>query len=264
MSGQAAKVLYRGPPGMKKELYYFVGAVFTGTGCYQGYLLSQHLTLPTTRDWSNAELSSPVARYVVGTAVAITGASLGFFFMYSPSRLGTRVTFYPATQTVGIRTATRPLRAFLPPSLRRADSTPINPLDVKEQLFPWEMLYRRDGTSAVEIERYGQGKSIPVATAQTSKKRKVPSSILLGKANAIGFQLEAAPVSLHQAQTKNMYKQGWANFKLGLRGKTDWSPVAGETGLSGREEQAKLTMHPKDPWFLDRPNFDRLFPTRQR
>lgn len=189
---------------------------------------------------------------------------MGAFFSLSPARLGTRVTFYPATEKVGIRTAARPVRAWLPSFLRRSNGTAINPLDVNERLYPWESLYRRDGTSAVEIERYVQGRSMPVASRQSGKKKKVPSSILIGETSALGFQLEAAPIILHQSETKNMYKQGWANLKLSLRGNTDWSPVAGESGLSIVEEQAKLKLHPKDPWFLDRPNFDRLFPTRPK
>lgn len=216
------------------------------------------------RDLSKTELASPTARYIMGGAVGVTGTTLGLFFMWSPSRVGTRVTFYPATQKVGIRTAARPVRALLPASLRTAKGAAINPLDAKELLYPWESLYRRDGTSAVEIEQYVRGKSIPVAAARPAKKKSVPSSLLLGETNAVGYQLEAAPIVLHQAQTKNMYKQGWANLKLSFRGNTDWSPVAGEGGLSSAEEAAKLKMHPKDPWFLDRLNFDRLFPTRPR
>lgn len=188
---------------------------------------------------------------------------MGVFFWWSPARVGTRVTLYPTTKMVGIRTSARPVRALLPSSMRKSTSPPINPLDPKEQLFPWDALFRRDQASAVQIDSYVKSRANPPpSSARSAPKKRVPSSVLLGRATSVAFQLEAAPVILHQAQTKNLYKKGWANFKLSLRGNTDWTPVAGEAKLSDKEQQAKLLLHPKDPWFLSRTNFDHLFPTR--
>ncbi|SNX81868.1 uncharacterized protein MEPE_00573 [Melanopsichium pennsylvanicum] len=263
MSAAAApKVLYRGPPGMKRMLYYFIGTVFTGAGCYQGFLLTQHLSWPVfTRDPEKTKLAPPMLRYAAGTAVAVTGGGLGLFFFWTPSRLATRVTLYPATSQIGIRTAARPFRAFLPTSLRSQRNAPLNPKDPCERFHSLDTLYRRDRSSAVEIEQFAQGKGRRVASAK-SQRQKVPSSILLGEDVTFGYQLEAAPTPLFETRAKNLYTQYWSRFKLSLRGETDWSEVAGSQGLSAAEQAGKRQLDPKDPWFLDRKNFDKLFPVR--
>lgn len=248
---------------MKKALYYFIGTVFTGAGCYQGFLLTEHLSWPIfSRDPEKTKLAPPLLRYAAGTAVAVTGGGLGLFFFWTPSRLATRVTLYPATSQIGIRTAARPLRAFLPPTLRSKRSAPLNPQDPRERFHPLDALYRRDKTSAVEIEEFAQGRGKRVASANSSKRQKVPSSILLGEDVTFGYQLEAAPTPLFETKAKNLYTQYWSRFKLSLRGETDWSEVAGGQGLTKAESLAKQQLDPKDPWFLDRQNFDKLFPVR--
>ena len=257
------RVLYRGPPGMKRALYYFIGAVFTGAGCYQGFLLTQHLSWPIfTRDPEKTKLAPMMLRYVTGTAVAVTGGGLGLFFFWTPSRLATRVTLYPATSQIGIRTAARPFRAFLPTSMRSRRSASLNPQDPCERFHPLDALYRRDKSSAVEIEEFAQGKGRPVVSAKSGTRQKVPSSILLGEDVTFGYQLEAAPTPLFETKAKNLYRQYWSRFKLSLRGETDWSPVAGGHGLTPTETAAKAQLDPKDPWFMDRRNFDKLFPVR--
>ncbi|CCF49962.1 hypothetical protein NDA11_003582 [Ustilago hordei] len=259
----ASRVLYRGPPGLKKAIYYFIGTVFTGAGCYQGFLLTQHLSWPIfTRDPEKTKLAPPMLRYTAGTAVAVTAVGLGMFFFWTPSRLATRVTLYPATSQIGIRTAAPPFRAFLPPSMRSRRSAPLNPKDQSERFHPLDALYRRDRTSAVEIEKFAQGKGRRVASASSSKRQKVPSSLLLGEDVTFGYQLEAAPTPLFETNAKNLYTQYWSRFKLSLRGETDWSRVAGEHELTPAERTAKSQLHPKNPWFLDRKNFDNLFPAR--
>ncbi|SJX60584.1 uncharacterized protein SRS1_11813 [Sporisorium reilianum f. sp. reilianum] len=259
----APRVLYRGPPGMKRALYYFIGSVFTGAGCYQGFLLTQHLSWPIlTRDPEKTKLAPPMLRYAAGTAVAVTGGGLGMFFFWTPSRLATRVTLYPATSQIGIRTAARPFRAFLPPSMRSKRSAPLNPQDPCERFHPLDALYRRDRTSAVEIEQFAQGKGRRVVSAKSGSRQKVPSSILLGEDVTFGYQLEAAPTPLFETKAKNLYTQYWSRFKLSLRGETDWSGVAGAQGLTPAEQTAKAQLDRKDPWFMDRSNFDRLFPVR--
>ncbi len=128
-------------------------------GCYQGFLLTQHLSWPIlTAIRKKTKLAPPMLRYAAGTAVAVTGGGLGLFFFWTPSRLATRVTLYPATSQIGIRTAARPFRAFLPPSMRSKKSAPINAQDPSERFHPLDALYRRDRTSAVEIEQFAQAK----------------------------------------------------------------------------------------------------------
>lgn len=263
MSTTGPRVLYRGPPGMKKATYYFIAATFTGAGCYQGYLLTQHLSWPIlSRDPEKTKLAPPMLRYVTGAAVAITAGGLGLFFLWTPSRLATRVTLYPATSQIGIRTAARPFRSFLPPSMRSQKSAPLNPLDPYERFHPLDALYRRDRTSAVEIEQFAQGKGRRLASAKSGKRQRVPSSILLGEDVTFGYQLEAAPMPLFETKAKNLYTQYWSRFKLSLRGETDWSEVAGGHSMSQAERTAKSQLDAKDPWFFDRKNFDNLFPAR--
>ena len=246
---------------MKKSLYYFIGTVFTGAGCYQGYLMTQHLSWPVfTRDPEKTKLAPPMLRYATGAAVAVIGGGLGLFFFWTPSRIATRVTLYPATSQIGIRTAAQPFRAVLPPTMRSKRSAPLNPKDPRERLHPLDALYRRDRTSAVEIEQFAQGKGRRIVSA--NKRQRVPSSILLGEDVTFGYQLEAAPTPLFETKAKNLYTQYWSRFKLSLRGETDWSEVAGSPGLSPAETTGKEQLDPKDPWFLDRKNFDKLFPVR--
>lgn len=183
------------------------------------------------------------------------------FFFFTPTRLATRVTLYPATSQIGVRTAARPLRTFLPPSMRSKKSAPINPLDARERFHPPDALFRRDKISAVEIEQFAQGKGVRVAS-EKNKRQRVPSSILLGEDVSFGYQLEAAPTPLFDTQAKNLYRQYWSRFKLSLRGDTDWSKVAGGHSLTEAEQTAKAQLDPKDPWFLNRKNFDSLFPVR--
>lgn len=248
---------------MKRALYYFIGTVFTGAGCYQGFLLTQHLSWPIlTRDAENTKLAPPALRYATGTAVAVTGAGLGMFFFFTPTRLATRVTLYPATSQIGIRTLDRPFRAFLPPSMRSNRGAPLNPQDPHERFHSLDALFRRDKTSAVEIEQFAQGRGRRVVSAKSGKRQKVPSSLLLGEDVSFGYQLEAAPTPLFETTAKNLYTQYWSRFKLSLRGDTDWSPIADGEPLTKAEETARKQLHPKDPWFMDRKNFDRLFPAR--
>ncbi|PWZ01473.1 hypothetical protein BCV70DRAFT_198904 [Testicularia cyperi] len=263
MSLAAPRVLYRGPPGMKKTLYYFVGTVFTGAGCYQGFLLTQHLSWPLfTRDVEQTKMAPAMLRYATGAAVALTGGGLGLFFFWTPSRLATRVTLYPATSQIGVRTSASPVRAFLPASMRSKKAAPLNPKDNRERLHSLEALYRRDGNSAVAVAQYAEGKGRAVASA-TSGKQKVPSSLLLGEDVTFGYQLEAAPTPLYRPITENLYKKWWSQFKLSMRGDTDWTKAPGQSVLSEAESKARLTSDPKDPWFLDRKNFDKLFPVRK-
>ncbi|GAK62120.1 uncharacterized protein PAN0_001c0317 [Moesziomyces antarcticus] len=259
----APRVIFRGPPGMRKAIYYFIGSVFTGAGSYQGYLLTQHLSWPLfSRDVENTKLAPPMLRYATGGGIGLTAGALGMFFFWTPTRLATRVTLYPAIRQVGIRTAARPFHSFLPTSMRSKKSAPLNPKDPCERLHTLSALYRRDRTSAVEIEQYAQGKGIRVVSATSGKRQKVPSSILLGEDASFGYQLEASPTPMFDTKAKNLYRQYWSRFRLGLRGDTDWSKVAGGHALSDAELTARQQLHPKDPWFLDRRNFDRLFPVR--
>jgi hypothetical protein len=146
--------------------------------------------------------------------------------------------------------------------MRSKKSAPLNPKDPYERLHNLSALYRRDRTSAVEIEEYAQGKGIRVVSATSGKRQKVPSSILLGEDVTLGYQLEAAPAPMFETKAKNLYRQYWSRFRLSLRGDTDWSKVAGGHALSDAELTARQQLSPKDPWFLDRRNFDRLFPVR--
>uniref|UniRef100_V5ETR7 Uncharacterized protein n=1 Tax=Kalmanozyma brasiliensis (strain GHG001) TaxID=1365824 RepID=V5ETR7_KALBG len=181
---------------MKRALYYFIGTVFTGAGCYQGFLLTQHLSWPIlTRDPEKTKLAPPLLRYAAGVGVAVTGGGLGM-------------------------------------------------------------------TSAVEIEQFAQGKGRRVVSEKSGTRQKVPSSILIGEDVTFGYQLEAAPTPLFETKAKNLYTQYWSRFKLSLRGETDWSEVAGSRGLTVAEQTAKKQADPKDPWFMDRKNFDKLFPVR--
>ncbi len=145
--------------------------------------------------------------------------------------------------------------------MRSKRSAPLNPKDPSERFHPLDALYRRDRTSAVEIEQFAQGKGRRVASTK-SGRQKVPSSILLGEDVTFGYQLEAAPTPLFETKAKNLYTQYWSRFKLSLRGTTDWSPVEGGEPLTQAEKTAKAQLDPKDPWFMDRKNFDKLFPVR--
>ncbi|EPQ28663.1 uncharacterized protein PFL1_03966 [Pseudozyma flocculosa PF-1] len=268
LPGARPIVIFRAPPGMKRWLYYFIGCVFTGASAYQGYILSQHMAWPWfSRDYENnpPKLVSAWTRYPVGALVFGTGGMLGFFMFWSPSRLVTRITLYPATSQVGVRTCAPPFRALLPRALqnKQANVAPLSAHDSRERLHDFAALMRRDNTSAAEIADFALGKGRRVVRGDGKGYKKVPSSLLLGEGSSLGYQLEAAPHPKSPDEVKNLYKLGWARFKLWMKGSTDWSVPQGVPGLTPAESKAKAAMHAKEPWFLDRHNFDRLFPVRQ-
>ncbi|KAN0061792.1 hypothetical protein ACQY0O_005785 [Thecaphora frezii] len=263
-----SKVVYRAPPGMRRGLYYFMGCVFTGASAYQAYILTQHMSWPLfSRDLENnpPKLAPAPARYTASAAILFVGGTLGLFMFWSPTRLATRVTLYPATSQVGVRTCAPPFRTYLPRSLQSdKKGAPLSPHDSRERLHDFTALLRRDNTSAVEIAASVEGKARRVVRADGKGFRRIPSSLLLCEGNTWGYQLEAAPRPKNAPEVKNLYKKGWEAFQLWIKGTTDWSVPHGATGLSPVEQKAKEALHPKEPWFFDRDNFDRLFPVRGR
>ena len=233
--------------------------------CYQGYALSQHLSWPifsTDYEKNPPRVVSPFIRYPAGVLAAMVGGGLGLFVMWNPTRIITRVTIYPKTAQVGIRSAARPFRAFLPSSLRPKKYVPLSPQDGREQLYPLDALFRRDPATAVGIDAAARGQAPRVVDAKgRGGFKRVPTSLLLGEKDRLGYQLEAAPqVQPTVIETQSPYRRGWNRFKQSIKGNTDWSLAPGQVGFSEAEQKAKYSLRAKEPWFLDRSNFDRLFP----
>ncbi|PWN51610.1 hypothetical protein IE53DRAFT_386017 [Violaceomyces palustris] len=268
------KVIYRGPPAMKRGLYYASGTIFAMAGVYQGYLLSEHLAWPiVTFDYEKnpPHLVHPAIRTVTGGFVGVIGVVFGVFFFWMPTRSVTRLTIYPATRQVGVRTSAPAIRAILPSALRSKNSIPINPNDRRERLHSLVKLYRRDGISAKGIADSVQGKSISVATGSSeAKRRRQVTSLLLGEKETLGYSLEAAPEIRTKVDLlpKSLYKRAWFHFKVWIRGTTDWTNVKDQDGvavpLEDWEVKARKNLGAKEPWFLDRKNFDQLFPVYVR
>ncbi|KAI3488005.1 hypothetical protein L1887_48088 [Cichorium endivia] len=196
----APRVIFRGPPGMRKAIYYFIGSVFTGAGCLPG--------LPV-------DAASELASVVAPTSKSPS-------WRHRMLRYATRRWCWPHGRSAWNVLL---LYAFEARHARHAKSAPLNPKDPYERLHNLSALYRRDRTSAVEIEEYAQGKGISRRLCDVGASgQKVPSSILLGEDVTLGYQLEAAPTPMFETKAKNPVPgEYWSRFRL--------SPSRGDTGL---------------------------------
>lgn len=275
------RVIYRGGPYMRKGWFYLAGTCFVLAGVNFGLFIRDFLVWPLFPDeGEEPELVTPMIRYTAAGGTFLVASLCGMYFWYAPSRMVTRLTVYPKTQMLGVRTAAPPPSRWLPASIavrpyfQRAG--PLSETDQKERLVPLEAVYRLQG-SAVGSEMHEWNELVK------KKKDRVPASVLskLQKYNAtatkydqqetlmlriadarLAFQLGASPyrTTLLQQPPERGIKAFWRQT---MRGRTDWSPPTASYQPTPAEDaaQKQRTAHvDTEPWFLDRANFDQLFP----
>lgn len=245
-----------------------------------GWFIRDYLTWPLIPDeGQESELVHPALRYTAAGGTVLLSVLCGWYFFYAPSRMVTRVTIYPRTQMVGLRTATAAPVRFLPASLRarpffRRAGT-LSPTDPRERLVPLAELYRLQGSAvgsevALCTQLVKDGATLPphIATWLQKAAPSIPKldqqdTLMLRVGDArLAFQLSAQP---QRASFLGEKPPGGIRrfFHLLLRGATDWEQAPGyEPGAAEKAAQAQRAANGVDtePWFLDRANFDQLFP----
>lgn len=126
--------------------------------------------------------------------------------------------------------------------------------DPRERVVPLSSVHRHDG-SAVSIGRAAAAqlaaRRAGIKPSGDAAKRNTSIVLRLG-GRSFGYQLEAANMSVRGDEARwGLIRRGWESFKTSLKGETDAGPEA---------TTASAAQNPKDPWFLDRANFDRLIP----
>lgn len=203
----------------------------------------------------------------------------GAYFWYAPSRMVTRLTVYPATQMLGLRTAAAPPSRFLPAALRarpffqRAGAVSAD--DPRERFVPLASVFRLQG-SAVGSEMHEWSelarakKPVPPAvqarlrefhTATVKLDQQDTLMLRVGDAR-LAFQMHANPLrSTLLRESPRGLRRVWLTL---TKGHTDWSSEPGYTpSPTEHAEYVRRTSggNPDiEPWFLDRANFDQLFP----
>lgn len=220
----------------------------------------------------------PGLRYTLAGGTVLLSALCGWYFWYAPSRMVTRVTVYPATQQVGLRTAAAPPVCWLPAALRQRAffqrAGLVSPVDSRERLVPLTDVYRLQGSAVgSEMAQWARlakdGTPTPPAVAARLAKHSAVAkadqqdTLMLRVGDArLAFQLSGAPhrdTLLAAAPKRGVRRMG----HLLLRSPTDWASAPGYLP-STPEQTAKAERDTRgldtEPWFLDRAQFDELFP----
>ena len=112
------RVIYRGGPYMRKPYFYAAGACFVLAGLNFGLFIRDYFVWPLfPTDGAVPELARPGLRYSLAAGTVLFASLCGWYFVFAPSRMVTRLTVYPATGLLGIRTAAPSPSRLLPLSL---------------------------------------------------------------------------------------------------------------------------------------------------
>ena len=225
------------------------------------------------------ELARPAFRYTAAFGTVLISSLCGWYFWYSPSRMITRVTVYPRTKMVGLRTAAPSPALWLPrfvrqrPFFQRAGV--VSDQDPFERLVPLNEVYRLQGSAlGSEVSACNQLvkdhvdlpphlRTMVNRVAPSIPKIDLQDNLMLRVGDArLAFQLSAEPsrTLLHNEPPLGGAKRWWQTV---FKGPTDWAqppnyaPPAAETQAHEAHVARRLRA---EPWFLDRANFDQLFP----
>ena len=271
------RVIYRGGPYMRKPYFYAAGACFVLAGLNFGLFIRDYFVWPLfPTDGAVPELARPSLRYSLAAGTVLFASLCGWYFVYAPSRMVTRLTVYPATGLLGIRTAAPSPSRLLPsawtrrPFFQRAGT--VSPHDARERLVPLRDVYRLQGSaegSEMQVwDELLQGRhkdAVPAAMRSRIARFKLGASkydqqdmlMLRVGASRLAFQLTARPDASSLAPVPPPRGlRGW--WQRALRGATDWDAPRGY--VASAAEQRAPRMRRSEPWFLDRAKFDQLFP----
>ncbi|CCV00376.1 unnamed protein product [Malassezia sympodialis ATCC 42132] len=265
---------------MRKPWFYVAGSCFVIAGLNFGFFIRDYLFWPLIpNEEKEPELAPAGFRYSLAGGTVLIASMCGAYFWYAPSRMVTRVTVYPATQMLGLRTAAPPPSRFLPASLRQRPffqrAGALSPDDPRERLVPLASVFRLQGSAVgsemnewSELARAKQ--PVPPAVqarlrefhaATTKLDRQDTLMLRVGDAR-LAFQLHASPLreSLLREPPRGLRRM-WLTL---TKGHTDWSLEPGYTPSPAEHaEHVRRTSRGDadvEPWFLDRANFDQLFP----
>ncbi|WFD28534.1 hypothetical protein MNAN1_003546 [Malassezia nana] len=265
---------------MRKPWFYTAGACFTLAGLNFGFFIRDYLFWPFLPDDDTEPEPAPAAfRYSLAGGTVLIASLCGAYFMYAPSRMVTRLTVYPATQMLGLRTAAPSPSRLLPASWRQRAffqrAGTVSAQDSNERLVPLASVYRLQGSAVgselcewSEIARVK--KPVPPGVQArlrefhaTTAKVDQQETLMLRVGDArLAFQLHASPLrsTLLQEKPRGL-RRAW---QVLTRGRTDWGAAPGyvPTPAERAEQERRQRAGGPDiePWFLDRANFDRLFP----
>ena len=237
------------------------------------------------------KLAPPALRYAAGGGIFVLSSLCSLYFFYAPSRyvcrgpgaadrsMVTRITLFPHSQRLVLRTANPPPSRWLPKAVQRRAffqrAGTVSSADPRDREMQLDDVFRLQG-SAVGAELYQlgnltrRGVKLPqAAQALVAKsgplipKTDQQDAILLRVGDArLAFQLTAAPQRASLLGEPQPHGVRGAFHRM-LRSPTDWgvpagyeAPVAERTAYGERAKRRADT----EPWFLDRAKFDRLFP----
>ena len=207
------RVIYRGGPYMRKPYFYAAGACFVLAGLNFGLFIRDYFVWPLfPTDGAVPELARPSLRYSLAAGTVLFASLCGWYFVFAPSRMVTRLTVYPATGLLGIRTAAPSPSRLLPsawtrrPFFQRAGT--VSPHDARERLVPLRDVYRLQGSaegSEMQVwDELLQGRhkdAVPAAMRSRLARFKLGASkydqqdmlMLRVGASRLAFQLTARP-----------------------------------------------------------------------
>lgn len=230
-------------------------------------------------DDEEVKLAPAGFRYSLAGGTVLIASMCGAYFWYAPSRMVTRVTVYPATQMLGLRTAAPPPSRFLPASWRQRPyfqrAGALSEKDARERLVPLASVFRLQGSAVgSELHEWSEiaraKKPVPPAVqarlrefhAATTKLDQQDTLMLRVGDARLAFQMHASPLreTLLNEPPRGM-RRAWQNLS---KGRTDWSSTPGYTPTPAEHAAHTQRMSAGrpdiEPWFLDRANFDQLFP----
>ncbi|WFD32649.1 hypothetical protein MSPP1_003698 [Malassezia sp. CBS 17886] len=277
----AARVIYRGGPTFRTRWFLVAGVSFIVAGMNFSALMRDYLAWPLFQiDAENTPaLMKPGFRYALAGGTLAISSLCGWYFLFAPTRMVTRLTVYPSTGMLGIRTALPAPSRYLPRRLRDARlftrAGVPSAHDARERLAPLDEVFRLQGSAVgaelalwTELAKDG----VPITPAQAARLARLRAgtrqqdqqeTLLLRVGDArLAFQLSAVPqrASVLDEPPKHGLR---AMFKGFGRGSTDWTAPPHSTASSAEHaarDARKKYGTDTEPWFLDRVAFDRLFP----
>lgn len=274
------RVIYRSGPYMRTPWFLLASASFALAGVNFATLVGDYLCWPLfpTGD-KEPELVNKPTRYAAAGGTLLLSLLCSWYFAYAPSRMVTRLTVFPASEVLAVRTAMAPMTRFLPRPVRersffsRAGTPSVD--DPRERIVHLADVFRLQGSAVgaeiSELQRLAKdGEQLPqdraawlVRAESQVARADVQDTVLLRVADArLAFQLAASPDRrslLDEAPLTGVRKM----LQLAWRGATDWEVPPGyeepPAEKAAREQRAARGVD-VEPWFLDRAKFDRLFP----
>lgn len=225
------------------------------------------------------ELARPAFRYTAAFGTVLISSLCGWYFWYSPSRMITRVTVYPRTKMVGLRTAAPSPALWLPRFLRQRPffqrAGVASDKDPFERLVPLNEVYRLQGSALgsevaacnrlvkERVDLPPHLRTMVNRVAPNISKVDLQDNLMLRVGDArLAFQLSAEP-SRTLLLNEPPVSRGKRWWQAVFKGPADWAqpPNYAPSEAEAKAHEMRVARGLRaEPWFLDRANFDQLFP----